>query len=196
MKTKTINLYSLNELNDKAKEKAIEKLRYSNVEDNWYDFTIENFKDENNLFKVEKVYFSGFYSQGDGAMFEYSAIENETLQKAINNITDLSKKDKTILFDNLEISSAKGAHSGWYSHSYSCNHSIYFNINVSNKKALELFYKYESIIENEIVKEYVSICDQLYKELKEEYEQLTSDESVIEFILENDIFFTEDGERE
>ena len=44
MKTVTINLFNFNELNEKAKEKALNKLRDINLEDNWWQFTYEDAK--------------------------------------------------------------------------------------------------------------------------------------------------------
>jgi hypothetical protein len=42
MKTKTINIYSFNELSEKAKQKAIENLIDINVNYDWWEFTCEN----------------------------------------------------------------------------------------------------------------------------------------------------------
>jgi len=44
MKTKTINIYSFNELSEEAKKTAIEKLYDINVNHDWWEFTYEDAK--------------------------------------------------------------------------------------------------------------------------------------------------------
>jgi hypothetical protein len=85
MKTKTINIYTIDELNQKAQEKALSNY----IENNDYQFLSEdlnerlhelleenNIKDLNDTSKAgtkpTPVYYSLSYSQGDGACFEGS----------------------------------------------------------------------------------------------------------------------------
>lgn len=69
--------YEYNELSDEAKETARDKVRESGVltDNDWWDFTVDNFVSNiTRLFDFEvlreDVFFSGFYSKGDGASFE------------------------------------------------------------------------------------------------------------------------------
>ena len=59
-------------LDKRRKEKLIDKHRDVNVDYEWWDYTHENFKEQMKEIgvHVEKIYFSGFYSQGDGACFD------------------------------------------------------------------------------------------------------------------------------
>ena len=66
-------VYSFDELSKEAKEKALEELRYINVDyENWADDTIEQIKRIGSYLGIEidQVLYSGFSSQGDGACFE------------------------------------------------------------------------------------------------------------------------------
>ena len=60
-------------LSIKQNEKLLEKYRYFNVEHiDWWDSTYDCFKEElkEKGIYVSRMYFSGFWSQGDGACFE------------------------------------------------------------------------------------------------------------------------------
>jgi len=74
MLTKTVNLYTFEELGEDTKRKAIEKLYDINTECGWWDWDFDNFKTIAALIgiDIDKIYFSGFFSQGDGACFEGS----------------------------------------------------------------------------------------------------------------------------
>ena len=74
--TKQIELYSFEELDEKAKEKAI-KEEVDDLSENGLYFLSEDMQDalnqlleENKIEGNGKVYYSLSYSQGDGAMFE------------------------------------------------------------------------------------------------------------------------------
>ncbi len=74
MKAITINLYELQELNEQAKQKALDEYRYINVEHEWWDYIFEDFKAICATIGIQadtgKMYFRGFYSQGDGSAFD------------------------------------------------------------------------------------------------------------------------------
>src|SRR5690606_10902815 len=67
-------VYQLHELSSEAQEKAIENLRNHEgyLDYKWWDSTYEDVKTIAALFglEIDEIYFSGFYSQGDGACFE------------------------------------------------------------------------------------------------------------------------------
>jgi len=69
--TETYNVYSFDELSDKAKNKAMEDYA-ANLGFSFYaECIIEDAKTIGELMgiDIDNVYYSGFYSQGDGAMF-------------------------------------------------------------------------------------------------------------------------------
>jgi len=67
-----VKVYKFNELSDEAKQKAIENLHDLNTSYDWDQFITDDFKEKMNAigFVVSNTYFSGFWSQGDGACFE------------------------------------------------------------------------------------------------------------------------------
>lgn len=67
---KTIKVKNYSELDLETRAKVLDKYRHINVDDDWYEHIYEAFKEKAEGFEVSKIYFSGFSSQGDGAMFE------------------------------------------------------------------------------------------------------------------------------
>jgi len=69
-----INVYGFKELSDKSKAKALDELRYINTDHVWWDFIYEDFislcKTIGIGAEAGKIYFRGFYSQGDGSAFD------------------------------------------------------------------------------------------------------------------------------
>ena len=73
MRLEIISIYKFEELPKEMREKLIEKHQNINVEGvNWYQYTTEDWKKklEEKGFTDEEIYFSGFWSQGDGACFD------------------------------------------------------------------------------------------------------------------------------
>ena len=191
MKTKTINLYSFDELSKEGQQSALENYRDINVDHEWWDYVYEWFHEEyGNTFDIERIYFSGFSSQGDGACFIYSGISKDLLNEAIDslNIRPLFKK---VLKANIDIS-AECNHSSRYYHEKSVRHS--FESCLLDRTNLdELIDENLSLIEEYIEDRYESACNDLYCRLQNEYEYLTSDEEVVETIKLNDYYFNENG---
>jgi len=95
--------YHFEELDTKAKEKALDGLRDINVDHDWWEFFEEQFiKDGEELgFDIDQMYFSGFSSQGDGACWKGTV----DFKKAINdyNYADLKKAIDHLDLDSLVI---------------------------------------------------------------------------------------------
>ncbi len=62
-------VYHYNELPDSGKEKARQHYIETWVHDDWYDYIYEDAREAGAMrgFEIENMYFSGFWSQGDGA---------------------------------------------------------------------------------------------------------------------------------
>jgi hypothetical protein len=183
METKIVETYKFDELSEEIQNKLIEKNRYINVEFwEWYDDVYDQYieKIENIGFEDVKIYFSGFYSQGDGAMFEYGSI-NEKILNSFLDQTSLTEKRKQLIKDNIYISS-KGTQRGNYYHENSCYHDTYFEINSTSLYDYPTLYNwllsYERDFEYYVEVTYKDICKSLYKDLELEYEYLTSAEVV------------------
>ncbi len=205
MKAITINLYEFAELNEQAKQKALDEYRYINVEHEWWDYIFEDFKGIcatiGIMADTDKMYFRGFYSQGDGSAFdatinvpalldgirqekwkEYAPNEklSFTAIEIDNRILNLFKKQ---LLDSPVIIS-KG-------HYIVVEQPFDFEYN----KRTDFTHIDDKL---EVIRDWVEgVTKQLnlffYKMLSDEYDNLISKELVTETIEANEYQFTSDG---
>jgi hypothetical protein len=193
-----VKVYSIDDVknNKELLEKVIEKHRGTNVDFDWWDFIYEDFKERNDeYFGIDKIYFSGFWSQGDGAMFEYTSISDRLKDIFIDGL-DLSPMRKGWLRNNVSVS-GKGVQRGLYYHKKSCEHSIYWEVDNGDlywdRPLYQWIESFANDFENFIEELYVNLCTDLYSTLEKEYTHLTSDESILESLEINEYEFTEDG---
>lgn len=196
MKTKTINLYEFDECSDELKAKILDNLRDINVDhDDWHEHIIDRFTEETKEFDVIRVYYSGFWSQGDGAMFEYDKVN--LFDQFVAQL-ELSPMRKSWLKTQGYVT-GYGKHRGYYYHSGCCEHYLSLESNFTWTEA-ERFANWISSFEEQFqdyVKEiYENLCSELYRDLKKEYDYYTSDEAIIETIQANEYTFNEDGKIE
>lgn len=199
MKTINITLYKFEELSKEAQQKAIEDNYDINTDFDWYSFIIEDLTENENIFEDIKIYFSGFYSQGDGAMFEYNGINKDIFETFLNQeYKHLTEYKRMLIFDNINIT-AKGKQIGPYYHENSCEHYLDIDLNQSYN-----YYKHSNIVllieeieenfESYLIDLYKTKCIEIYKELNNTYDYLQSDESIKETLIANDYDFIENGE--
>jgi len=144
-------------------------------------------------FEVGDILFSGFYSQGDGAMFEYNGFNDNMLNMFVDQLT-ISEEDKVIL-RSQGVVSGKGVHSGHYYHEKSCDHYTYLESNNPDwEYATDLISQHEDAFEEYVIKTYEDLCRELFRDLREYYEELTSDDYVQETIEDNEWEFFESGQ--
>ena len=193
MRTIETKIYTFNELSDEAKQKAIEKYYYTNVEyHDWSEWIREDFISQTKDFEVDNVLFSGFHSQGDGAMFEYSSISQELFNEAINSLNIPNYKKSAMIKGGYV--NAKGNQLGHYFHEKSCNHIFDFETNNCDHDNIgDLFYDNSIELESFVTNSYEDIAKELYRSLEKSYEYLTSEESITETLVENEYEFTEEG---
>jgi hypothetical protein len=195
MRTEEIKLYSFYELSEEAKEYAINKCRESDgyIDYEWWEYTV--YEDFHNILEILgysdiKCYFSGFYSQGDGASFE----ANWSYSKGcLNKIKKYAPKDEElhniakvlieIGFKNRWDISSKICKSGHYEHEYTM-HIDYFESNIVEEPRLE-----DSLLEASR-----DLARWLYSRLEDQYDYLMSDKCIEENLQRNEYEFEEDGE--
>lgn len=191
MKTVSVDLYTFDELTDKAKERARDwyKTDYPDsdmLSEPVYDMAREAFA----FFGVETsgIYFSGFWSQGDGASFtgEFRAgLISPAANIAAEFPTDETLRGlhaRLIAIGHPEDSRIKITRSGHYAHSHT------MDLNDADE--------YSRDDERELLAILRGLADWLYRLLESEYEYLVSDECVDESILSNGYHFTIDGKRD
>jgi hypothetical protein len=204
-------VYCLDELPDAAKEKARAWYREGGFDYDWFDFVYEDFERVCDILGVRLdtvpvrlvgggtrhkpcIWFSGFWSQGDGACFEgdYSyargasaairryAPKDVELQRIADALGAIQRR-------NFYQLSARITHRGRYHHENSMAIAVERDSPVVQDMTAEA--------DGEVSEALRDLARWLYRRLEDEYEHLTSDEAVDESIRLNEYSFTEDGVR-
>jgi hypothetical protein len=203
-------VYRLDELDDKARDKARNWYRETAFDYDWYEFVYGDFETICGILGVHLktetvrlmgggtrakpcIYFSGFWSQGDGACFEARyAYEKDAPRKLrahasqdteLHAIADALQVVQRRNFYQLQ---ADITHRGRYSHEY-C-----MSISVERESPTHVM---TADAEEAIIEALRDLARWLYRQLEREYEYQTSDGVVDEAILANDYTFTETGRR-
>lgn len=93
MKTATINLYQFSELTGTARDNALMWWRQA-MGDDWHESVTDDFKTilgEMGFSNIE-TYFSGFWSQGDGASFSADFTYRQDAQKAVQDYAPIDTR--------------------------------------------------------------------------------------------------------
>ena len=196
MRTVLVQVFNFSELNATAKEVALENFRDINTHhDCWSEPIQEGFREKATEagFEIEDIFFTGFWSQGDGAMFTYSGFNDSMLKSFVEQL-DLSDADKVIVLSQADTC-GKGIHRGHYYHEKSCDHySTLDSTNPDWQYATDLISQLDDAFDKYVTKTYEDLCRELYRDLEKFHEELTSDEAVQEAIEDNEYEFTQDGQ--
>jgi len=189
MLTKSINLFTFDELDSAVKEKVINRHRDIDVEGEWYGFIYEQWIDKLNKlgYKEAKIHFRGFWSQGDGASFDAKPdLRVLRLKKGMKfrPIDHLIRNES--LYGKIE------GHSSHYCHELTRRFEIIDQMVDISKQQSALITELEALIE----KERVLLCQQIYDQLREEYGYFTSDDYVSETLREANFLFQSNGDSE
>ncbi|KGM85868.1 hypothetical protein rosmuc_04204 [Roseovarius mucosus DSM 17069] len=204
-------VYQFPELSDAAKEKARSWYRELGPHDDWWDAVYEDFERVCEILGIRLkttpvrlmgggtrakpcIWFSGFWSQGDGACFEgyWSHAKG-----AAARIRDYATTDVTLhgIADRLQAIqrrnfyqlAAEVSHRGRYYHEYS------MSVDVTRDSPT---WQPPTEDAEEVVTEALrDLARWLYRQLEAEYDHLTSDEAIEEGIIVNEYTFTERGRR-
>ena len=194
MKIYKITTYSFSELSEEAQEKAIDDNRHWNTDYEWWDYICEDAKTIGALLGIDinDIYFSGFYSQGDGAMFTGNYSYKAGSTKAVKAYAPLDKDLHEIAQNLQDIQkqyfyciTASTSHSGHYYHSGCMQVNVYGDDDI-------LGYERE-LPEEDITNQLRYFADWIYSQLEKEYEYLTSDEVVKESLIANEVEFNVNG---
>ena len=212
-RTITTTVYKYAELSDKAKDKARDWFRNGFYDDSfWSDCVIDDAKAclEHLGWDVDRIYFSGFSSQGDGACFEGQfdssrvslkglrahAPKDAELRRICRGLAKLARSNKRRGF------TATVKHSGHYYHDGCVNFMFNFPEPESwagrHQSIAAQFDKWEVRCNDDMGKLIELSRDAMkwsYRQLEKEWEYQNSDEAVTEAIEANDYEFTAEGER-
>jgi hypothetical protein len=188
----------------KYSDDQIERNRNINVDfDDWYDCVYSDFKERMRAIGIEadRIYFSGFWSQGDGAMFEGSVSDWGLY------LQHLGHNDPILVDTAKENWTYRWSHSGHYYHEHSVSYDdgIYMPENpytmgyyggrdIPDEEEFRgavwdaTMERFDLLALSEQIQEDLrDHMRDLYRELEAEYDHLTSDEAVIEAMEANDI---------
>jgi hypothetical protein len=187
----TKEVFYFNELDDSAKEAAREWYRLGAFDYEWWDCTYEDAKTIAALMGIDtdNIYFSGFWSQGDGACFTGSYAYKKGAAKAVKDYAPVDKELARIVDELQAIQkkhfyqlSATVNHSGHYYHEYCTSITVWNDGTEADEDTADCV--------SELLRDFMRW---IYRRLESEYEYLNSDETVDEMIDANQYQFTEDG---
>jgi hypothetical protein len=204
MRTETTTVLTFDELNAEAKVKAIQSTRESPgyMSWDWWDSVYETFIEElkevgvavdlterhgskGRLYFEPRIFFSGFWSQGDGAQW---AGEVESLTKFLT-ATGWDKRFPLAFSESDMVKVRVRITPGHYSH-----HG-YMVASVDTDIAKPGAEQEANNLEAAFQEWARTRAKELYRTLEREYEDLTSDESIADHLRANDYEFTADGRR-
>lgn len=182
------------QLTEQHRGQLLERHRVESAHDEWWDDVYEVFKEDMSAIgvHVETIYFSGFWSQGDGACFEGHVADWAKFLNA------LGRPDAARVMADLEGCTGVRLiwnHSGHYYHEH-CT-AFVADLAIDNPHdnaeqplrhaAWEAMHGTDGPLvplKDEFIEFLKDKMRDLYKQLEKEHEYLTSDEVVAEYILE------------
>jgi hypothetical protein len=195
-----------NSLPKRQQDEILDKHRHYNTEHtDWWDAVYDDFKADMDKvgIEVERMYFSGFSSQGDGACFEGRVYSWGDF------LPSISYTDSALISLAEQAWSFRVKHRGHYYHEnctsfasdMACPSDYCYSeldefvrayspykTEIQDAVFLTILqgYDYDSL-HNEFEEEFKSHMRDLYNRLEVEYDALTSDESVLETLHANDM---------
>lgn len=204
-------VYRLEELSDSAREKARYWYREGAFDHDWFECVYEDFQRIAEILGLEfktssvrlygggtrqdpRIWFRGFWSQGDGACYEawyrYATGAARRIRvyapqdDALHGIADALQEVQRRNFYQLR---AETTQRGLYYHEHA--------MSVSVERDSPSWQDMTDDAEEAITEALRDLAGWLYRQLEREYDYLSSDEIVDEAIVANEYTFTEAGRR-
>ena len=204
-------VYCIDELPACAKDRARTWYREGGFDHDWYDAVYEDFQRIAEILGIRLktrttrlvggrtrqdpcIWFSGFWSQGDGACWEgwYSYRKS-----AAADLRAYAPQDKTLhrIAETLQAAQrrnfyqlrAEVSHRGTYYHAFTMTVSV----TRDSSAAAEVIGDADVVV-TEALRD---LANWLYRQLEQEYDHLTSDEAMDETLVVNGYTFTTEGRR-
>lgn len=204
-------VYGLDELPASAKDAARAWYREGAFDHDWNDAVYEDFQRVAEILGIRLktratrlmgggvrqdpcIWFSGFWSQGDGACWEGSASFRKGAPAEIRayapkdaNLHRIADTLQAIQRRNFYQLQAEVSHRGRYYHAFCMEITVHRDSPVGQDMTADA--------EETIMRALRDLGRWLYRQLEREYDYLSSDEAVDEAILANGYTFTEAGRR-
>lgn len=218
MKTIEVEVYKWEELSQTAQQRAREWY-LEGMDYEWWDCVYEDAKTEGYTFGfcIDKIYFSGFYSQGDGACWVGQVDVSQWLGTHVPDSIGVSAW-RQLIQENVVSKHLQVSHvSNHYSHENTMRFgeivddtdcyeddytmqlpSIFKGMSIANLFDLieaddTCSFKNIEQIEQAIEESSKDYAREIYRRLREEYEYLCSDEVMIDHFKINEYHFTKEG---
>lgn len=202
-------------LSEDDKQIILDRHRDINVDHGWWDRVYSDFAEDMKAvgIAVTDMYFSGFWSQGDGACFE-GRVDDWRLF-----LESLGYTDELMVQHFADHASFSVSHSGHYYHEHCTRFDAEFYLpdqyvdeehfleyhgfgeELRDAALIAVLSKFDGReLEDEFAEAFKDHMRDLYRRLENEYEYLTSDEAVLETLHANDMLdqiideYTEEGE--
>ncbi len=204
-------VYYLGELAEGAKDKARAWYRAGAFDYDWFDCIFEDFERVCEILGIilktrpvklfgggtrqqPCIWFTGFWSQGDGASFEGSYCY---AKGAAARIRAYAPQDKPLhaIADTLQAIQRCNFYQIYADISQRGRYCHAFTMTVTAERDHPFHPAMTDNAEDVLTEAFRDLARWLYRKLRTEYEYLTSDEAVDEAIVANDYTFTEAGER-
>lgn len=183
-----------------VRDNVLDKYRDINTSHDWWESTYEEFKEQMQEvgLDIDQMYFSGFWSQGDGACFE-GRVSDWT-----KFLHSLGYKDEVLIDHADQHWTFASVHSGHYYHqnctAFTCDLPLpehgedqdFVDNYITAKSELEAAVKLAVLNqytdrEAEFTEAFRDHMRELYKQLEQEYDYLTTDEAVLEALVDCDL---------
>lgn len=206
-----ITVFRFDELSEDARDRARAWYRDGGFDYDWFDAVYEDFQRVAEILGISfktrtvrlmgggsrqepRIFFSGFWSQGDGASFEcyYSyrkcaSAEIRSYAPQDTTLHGIADALQAVQRRNFYQLRAEASHRGNYYHEY-C-------MGISVERDSPTWQDMTAGAEEIVTEALRDLARWLYRQLEREYDYLTSDEAVDEAIAANGYTFTEAGKR-
>ena len=205
-----ITVYTIDELSDAAKEAARAWYRESCLDHEWYDFVYEDFQTICGILGVTlatspvslygggtrdkpHLWWTGFWSQGDGASFEGSYAHARGATRAIR--AHAPKDDELHrIADALQAAQKRNF---WQLHSTITQRGRYYHeytMAIEVERDSPTWQPPTDDAEEAVTEAMRDLARWLYRQLRAEHDHLTSDDAIDETLVANESTFTAAGE--
>ena len=206
-----ITVYRFDELSEAGKDNARAWYREGAFDDDWYDAVYEDFQRIAEILGIRlrtrtsrlvgggasespSIWFTGFWSQGDGAAWEGSYSFSKGVSSAIRSYAPKDRELHRIADALLDIQrcnfyqlQADVRHRGNYYHAF----TMAIDVTRESPVGQDMTEDAESTV-TDLLRD---LARWLYRQLEQEYDYLSSDAAVDEAVLANGYTFTESGRR-
>lgn len=178
-------------LSQERRSQLLEKYRNINVDYiDWWECVQADLIDEMSKvgFDISNTYFSGFWSQGDGASFTGRVTDWLKFAVWLGYSTSLGKMLEDGGTTLSVVTQGRYSHSGTMELSWSDPINPYDEDELMERLTWDAATEHGLFIDNherEILAKLRERADQYYRDLEQEHEYLTSDAQVIEYILDH-----------